>query len=370
MAIIPLHSQNKRFRTSLIAAAVLASFGLVSHTALAEQRPADSVELTNWTAVKIYDGTSYDALANKVLLTGDNLSPTLSVNQSFTQSDLNEIRSQKGYEDFGVLFDDGGTQDVTFISGVHSIDRNQTITANNASISVSVSDLAEPTYLEVLGFNHAGGVVQFTGSQTLISATADMQRDADGESAVYGYLLENPIGDAHNQRKAIFSADQTTISASSTHSNGVDVYGVLLSADAVDTPQMVFERGNATISVNNAAQDRSAYALFMHYSDKDNAETFATVSVKKEASLTINAHGDDTVGIFADNGNFISNGTLSVNAEGIGQNRTTAVYVTGNANLTFAGQSTLTAQSENGDAYALYVEHTLTPPSGQQTSDD
>ncbi len=371
MAIIPRpHSQNKRFRTSLIAAAVLASFGLVSHTALAEQRPDDSVELTNWTAVKIYDGTSYDALANKVLLTGDNLSPTLSVNQSFTQSDLNEIRSQEGYEDFGVLFDDGGTQDVTFISGVHSIDQNQTITANNASISVSVSDIAEPTYLEVLGFNHAGGVVQFTGSQTLISATAVMQRDADGESAVYGYLLENPIGDAHNQRKAIFSADQTTISASSTHSNGVDVYGVLLSADAVDTPQMVFERGNATISVNNAAQDRSAYALFMHYSDKDNAETFATVSVNKEASLTINAHGDDTVGIFADNGNFISNGTLSVNAEGIGQNRTTAVYVTGNANLTFAGQSTLTAQSENGDAYALYVEHTLTPPSGQQTSDD
>lgn len=269
-----------------------------------------------------------------------------------------------------MLFGDGGTQDVTFISGVHSIDQNQTITANNASISVSVSDITEPTYLEVLGFNHAGGVVQFTGSQTLISATAVMQRDADGESAVYGYLLENPIGDAHNQRKAIFSADQTTISASSTHSNGVDVYGVLLSADAVDTPQMVFERGNTTISVNNAAQDRSAYALFMHYSDKDNAETFATVSVKKEASLTINAHGDDTVGIFADNGNFISNGTLSVNAEGIGQNRTTAVYVTGNANLTFAGQSTLTAQSENGDAYALYVEHTLTPPSGQQTSDD
>ena len=271
-----------------------------------------------------------------------------------------------------MLFADGDDshQDVTFISGVHSIDQNQTITANNASISVSVSGLSQPNYLEVLGFNQAGGVLHFTGTQTLISATADMQRDEHGESAVYGYLLENPIDDADHKRQAVFSADETLISASSTHSNGVDVYGVLLSADAVDVPEMVFERGNATISVNNAAQDRLAYGLFMHYSDKDNATNWATVSVNNGASLTINARGDDTVGIFADNGTFVSNGTLAVNAQGTGQNHATAVYATGNANLTFAGESTLTAQSESGNAYALYVEHTLTPPDGQQTSDD
>ena len=365
--------QTKRFRTSLIAAAVLASFSLVSHSALAQQRPGDVVDLTNWTALKIYDkDDSHDVLANQVLLTGDNLSPTLSIDQSFTQSDLNEIRATDGFENFGVLFADGDDshQDVTFISGVHSIDQNQTITANNASISVSVSGLSQPNYLEVLGFNHAGGVLHFTGTQTLISATADMQRDEHGESAVYGYLLENPIADADHKRQAVFSADETLISASSTHSNGVDVYGVLLSADAVDVPEMVFERGNATISVNNVAQDRASYALFMHYSDKDNADTFATVSVSEGASLTINAQGDDVAGIFADNGTFVSNGTLSVNAQGIGENRATAVYVTGNANLTFTGESTLSAQSEAGDAYALYVEHTLTPPSGQQTSDD
>ncbi len=365
--------QTKRFRTSLIAAAVLASFSLVSHSALAQQRPGDAVDLTNWTAVKIYDeGDSHDVLANQVLLTGDNLSPTLSIDQSFTQSDLDEIRATNGFENFGVLFADGDDshQDVTFISGVHSIDQNQTITANNASISVSVSGLSQPNYLEVLGFNHAGGVLHFTGDQTLISATADMQRDEHGESAVYGYLLENPIADADHKRQAVFSADETLISASSTHSNGVDVYGVLLSADAVDVPEMVFERGNATISVNNAAQDRLAYGLFMHYSDKENATNWATVSVNDGASLTINAQGDDTAGIFADNGTFISNGTLSVNAQGIGQNRATAVYATGNANLTFAGESKFTAQSESGNAYALYVEHTLTPPAGQQTSDD
>lgn len=235
---------------------------------------------------------------------------------------------------------------------------------------MSVSGLSEANYLEVLGVNHAGGVLHFTGNQTLISATADMLRDEHGESVVYGYLLENPIGDPEYQRKAIFSADQTLISASSTHANGVDVYGVLLSADAVDAPEMEFERGNATISVNNVAQDRASYALFMHYSDKDNADTFATVSVSEGASLTINAQGDDVAGIFADNGTFVSNGTLSVNAQGIGENRATAVYVTGNANLTFAGESKFTAQSESGNAYALYVEHTLTPPAGQQTSDD
>lgn len=365
--------QTKRFRTSLIAAAVLASFSLVSHSALAQQRPGDAVDLTNWTAVKIYDeGDSHDVLANQVLLTGDNLSPTLSIDQSFTQSDLNEIRATDGFENFGELFADGDDshQDVTFISGVHSIDQNQTITANNASISVSVSGLSEANYLEVLGFNHAGGVLHFTGTQTLISATADMQRDEHGESAVYGYLLENPIADAQYKRQAVFSADETLISASSTHANGVDVYGVLLSADAVDVPEMVFERGNATISVNNAAQERLAYGLFMHYSDKENATNWATVSVNEGASLTINAQGDDTAGIFADNGTFISNGKLAVNAQGIGQNRATAVYATGNANLTFGGESTLTAQSESGDAYALYVEHTLTPPAGQQTSDD
>ncbi len=363
--------QTKRFRTSLIAAAVLASFSLVSHSALAQQRPGDVVDLTNWTALKIYDKDD-SHLANQVLLTGDNLSPTLSIDQSFTQSDLNEIRATDGFENFGVLFADGDDshQDVTFISGVHSIDQNQTITANNASISVSVSGLSQPNYLEVLGFNQAGGVLHFTGTQTLISATADMQRDEHGESAVYGYLLENPIDDADHKRQAVFSADETLISASSTHSNGVDVYGVLLSADAVDVPEMVFERGNATISVNNAAQDRLAYGLFMHYSDKDNATNWATVSVNNGASLTINARGDDTVGIFADNGTFVSNGTLAVNAQGTGQNHATAVYATGNANLTFAGESTLTAQSESGNAYALYVEHTLTPPDGQQTSDD
>ena len=362
--------QTKRFRTSLIAAAVLATLGLVSQSALAEQRPAEAVDLTNWTAVKIYDGSSFDVLANQVLLTGDNLSPTLSIDQSFTQSDLTEIRATSGYEGFGVLYGDDSRQDVTFVSGLHVIDQNQTITANNASISVSVSGLSEANYLEVLGVNHAGGVLHFTGNQTLISATADMLRDEHGESVVYGYLLENPIGDPEYQRKAIFSADQTLISASSTHANGVDVYGVLLSADAVDAPEMEFERGNATISVNNVAQDRASYALFMHYSDKDNADTFATVSVSEGASLTINAQGDDVAGIFADNGTFVSNGTLSVNAQGIGENRATAVYVTGNANLTFTGESTLSAQSEAGDAYALYVEHTLTPPSGQQTSDD
>ena len=362
--------QNKRFRTSVIAAAVLATLGLVSQSALAEQRPAEAVDLTNWTAVKIYDGSSFDVLANQVLLTGDNLSPTLSIDQSFTQSDLTEIRATSGYEGFGVLYGDDSRQDVTFVSGLHVIDQNQTITANNASISVSVSGLSEANYLEVLGVNHAGGVLHFTGNQTLISATADMLRDEHGESVVYGYLLENPIGDPEYQRKAIFSADQTLISASSTHANGVDVYGVLLSADAVDAPEMEFERGNATISVNNVAQDRASYALFMHYSDKDNADTFATVSVSEGASLTINAQGDDVAGIFADNGTFVSNGTLSVNAQGIGENRATAVYVTGNANLTFTGESTLSAQSEAGDAYALYVEHTLTPPPGQQTSDD
>ncbi|HIT96095.1 MAG TPA: autotransporter domain-containing protein [Candidatus Aphodousia faecavium] len=362
--------QTKRFRTSLIAAAVLATLGLVSQSALAEQRPAEAVDLTNWTAVKIYDGSSFDVLANQVLLTGDNLSPTLSIDQRFTQSDLTEIRATSGYEGFGVLYGDDSRQDVTFVSGLHVIDKNQTITANNASISVSVSGLSEANYLEVLGVNHAGGVLHFTGNQTLISATADMLRDEHGESVVYGYLLENPIGDPEYQRKAIFSADQTLISASSTHANGVDVYGVLLSADAVDAPEMEFERGNATISVNNVAQDRASYALFMHYSDKDNADTFATVSVSEGASLTINAQGDDVAGIFADNGTFVSNGTLSVNAQGIGENRATAVYVTGNANLTFTGESTLSAQSEAGDAYALYVEHTLTPPPGQQTSDD
>lgn len=358
----------------LVAVAVLAALGLTSQTSIAAQNPQDEVKLTKWTAVKIYDGANqdFDILANQKLLTGEsgNLNPLISINQSFTQDDLNEIQKQPGYEDFASLFGDDVDQDVSFVAGVYMTGKQDLITSENASVNVSVDNLQGSPYIELVGFNHADGSIKFTGSETTISATSAMVADSGRESAIYGYLLENPIDDADQNRKVTFSADKTLISASTTNENGVDVLGFHMSADAVDNPEVVFENGDATITTDSVAKNGMSYALFMHFSDTDNTGPQGKVTVNEGASLSINAKGYDAVGIFADNGTFNSNGELVVTAQGLGDKRTSAIYATGNAQLNFTGETTITATSESGKAYALYVEHTLSAPSGQQTSND
>ena len=134
------------------------------------------------------------------------------------------------------------------------------------------------------------------------------------------------------------------------------------------TPAITFARGDTTVTAENKMTSNEwAYGILMHNSDGNSVDTDAKISVNEGASLTINAKGGETVGIYADDGVFVSDGTLTINANGLGKD-TVGIFALGNANLTFNGTTTVTATTTASDAkakaYALRVQLAEQIPEG------
>lgn len=329
----------------------------------------DDLSLATVSDVK-HPENSVDALVYGSVIT-ENIAESLNVNAQFGQADLEAVLRTEGFGDFGVAGEDGKGFDVSWLTGAVVLNNTaDTLTVNNASVSATAAGVSDNPYLEVAGMAQYNGAVQFTGESTTISASSDLQMraDPDEESVVYGYIIENPIGQADQKRSATFSADKTSISASSTGSNGVDVIGVHFSADAADVPAITFAGKEATVTATNESRNQWAYGVFMHNSDGDREGTNATVTVNEGTSLTITAKGGEAVGLYADDGKFVSNGTLTISAEGLGDKVTAGIYALGNANLTFNGKTDVTATGS--DAYALVVKYAEKIPEGMQTADD
>lgn len=293
----------------------------------------------------------------------------INVNKAFGQADFNAVRGLEGFSSFGSPDQEGPGIQVSFVQGALLFGGADAITAENSSISIAASGVSGQPYLEVAGVYQAEGAVHFTGEATSISVTNQLAADADDESAVYGYMIENPLGSADYKRKATFSADQTTITV-----NAADVMalGVHMSADAVDKPEIEFARGVSTINVTNTSESKVAFGLWMHNSDANQMGDNAKVTVDKGASLAINVRGADATGLYVDDGVFVSNGDLSINVTGTSSNeelRAIGIRATGNGKLSFAGTTEVMALSDAGEAYALYVEPSSTIPAGPQASD-
>lgn len=378
----PLKARTNGFRVSLLAGAVAGALSLaLSQTAFASDQNlgvptigtpvaiGDDLSLATVSDVK-HPENSVDALVYGSVITG-NIAESLNVNAQFGQADLEAVLRTEGFGDFGVAGEDGKGFDVSWLTGAVVLNNTaDTLTVNNASVSATAAGVSDNPYLEVAGMAQYNGAVQFTGESTTISASSDLQMraDPDEESVVYGYIIENPIGQADQKRSATFSADKTSISASSTGSNGVDVIGVHFSADAADVPAITFAGKEATVTATNESRNQWAYGVFMHNSDGDREGTNATVTVNEGTSLTITAKGGEAVGLYADDGKFVSNGTLTISAEGLGDKVTAGIYALGNANLTFNGKTDVTATGS--DAYALVVKYAEKIPEGMQTADD
>lgn len=329
----------------------------------------DDLSLATVSDVK-HPENSVDALVYGSVIT-ENIAESLNVNAQFGQADLEAVLRTEGFGDFGVAGEDSKGFDVSWLTGAVVLNNTaDTLTVNNASVSATAAGVSDNPYLEVAGMAQYNGAVQFTGESTTISASSDLQMraDPDEESVVYGYIIENPIGQADQKRSATFSADKTSISASSTGSNGVGVIGVHFSADAEDVPAITFAGKEATVTATNESRNQWAYGVFMHNSDGDREGTNATVTVNEGTSLTITAKGGEAVGLYADDGKFVSNGTLTISAEGLGDKVTAGIYALGNANLTFNGKTDVTATGS--DAYALVVKYAEKIPEGMQTADD
>lgn len=378
----PLKARTNGFRVSLLAGAVAGALSLaLSQTAFASDQNlgvptigtpvaiGDDLSLATVSDVK-HPENSVDALVYGSVIT-KNIAESLNVNAQFGQADLEAVLRTEDFGDFGVAGEDGKGFDVSWLTGAVVLNNTaDTLTVNNASVSATAAGVSDNPYLEVAGMAQYNGAVQFTGESTTISASSDLQMraDPDEESVVYGYIIENPIGQADQKRSATFSADKTSISASSTGSNGVDVIGVHFSADAADVPAITFAGKEATVTATNESRNQWAYGVFMHNSDGDREGTNATVTVNEGTSLTITAKGGEAVGLYADDGKFVSNGTLTISAEGLGDKVTAGIYALGNANLTFNGKTDVTATGS--DAYALVVKYAEKIPEGMQTADD
>ena len=363
--------KGKSFHASLLTAAVAGACGLaLSQTAFASgqylQTPHDLGDLSVVQISRTQETSSKsDAVVFDTLIQQD-FSGALNANAQFGADDFNAVRATSGFKDFGIL--DGGHIDVSYVNGALLFSNSaEAISVENASITANASGIEGRPYIEVAGVTQYDGAIAFSGETTTISASSSLQIDEDEESVVYGYEIENPLGEADHKRTATFSADKTTISASSTGSNGVGTIGVYLAADATDNPEITFASGETSVSSTNETADQWAYGVFMHYSD-GNEGTRGTISVAEDASLSITAKGGEAVGIFADYGTFTSNGTLTINAQGTGTELAAGIYAAGNATLKFNGKTDVTATGN--EAYALYVKYLEETPDGQQTSDD
>lgn len=373
-------ARSNGFRVSLLAGAVAGAFGLVlSQSAFAVEVIGSptldeifKVGNTDLSVVRVYNdadpnGTA-DALVHGAVVTED-FTGSLNVNALLDQKTFDAVCGTTGFETFG---QSKGRFDVSYLSGA-AIFNNQTaaVTLENASISAKVEGISGNPYVEVAGVTQYNGSIAFTGDTTTISSSSDLQSEPsrDWDSVVYGFEIENPIGKADWRRTATFSADTTTIEAISTATtNGINALGVYFAADSLDVPAITFARGQTTVTAENQMRgDEWAYGILMHNSDGNSVDTDAKISVNEGASLTINAKGGETVGIYADDGVFVSDGTLTINANGLGED-TVGIFALGNANLTFNGTTTVTATTtataSDAKAYALRVQLAEQIPEG------
>ena len=367
-------ARTSGFRVSLLAGAVAGALGLVlSQSALAAYVLGSptldeifKVGDTDLSVVRVYNdadpnGTA-DALVHGAVVTED-FTGSLNVNALLDQKTFDAVRGTTGFETFG---NSDGSFDTSYLSGA-AIFNNQTaaVTLENASISAEVKEISDNPYVEVAGVTQYNGSVAFTGTSTTITSSSDLQSEPgrDWDSVVYGFEIENPIGKSDWRRTATFSADTTTITAVSTaKTKGLNALGVYFAADSLDVPAITFARGDTTVTAENKMSENEwAYGILMHNSDGNSVDTDAKISVNEGASLTINAKGGETVGIYADDGVFVSNGTLKIKAEGLGKD-TVGIFALGNANLTFNGETTVEATGNN--AYALRVQLAEQIPEG------
>ena len=151
----------------------------------------------NWQAFQVNDSDGdFDLHANQVLVQASG-EQSIQIEQTFVQADFDALKALEGFGDFGEIGIDGqpGIQSSS-VNGLFINGQDTKLTANNASIAVSADALSGNPYVEVSGVNHREGQAAYTGN-TEIRVSSSAVMDADEESYVSGYLLENPLGVAH-----------------------------------------------------------------------------------------------------------------------------------------------------------------------------
>ena len=314
----------------------------------------DPVKAGNWLAARnVQSDGDYDINVFDRLITEEG-SFELAVNKTFAQSDFDAVKAVKGFEEFGNYYEDDepGLYQVGMVNGVLINGAQANVHFENASVVVTGGSLEGNPYVELGGIYQRGGVAEYTGESTSVKVSTTAEVDADGESYVYGYSLENPLGYAESQRRVTFAANKTEISAESTSANGLDAIALDVSTDATDNPTVDFARGDSTLSATTAAADKYAIALFMHNSDGNNGS--GSVTLEEGATLNLVATGGVARGLHVDHGSFTSNGTLDIRAESDAENTTVyGIFAADDASLTFNGETRVFAQGN--EAYALFV---------------
>ena len=343
-------SFKKPLITTAVAAAVALSSGFAS---AASDQPTltEPVKAGNWSAsLNRTEGGNYDINVFDQLVTGA-CERTLNVEKSFSQTDFEAVRALDGFGEFGNYYDDNDTNpyQVGMVDGVFINGSNTDVTFKDASVVVTGGTLEGNPYVEIGGVYHREGAAEYTGASTNIHVSSAAAVDADKESWVYGYALDNPLGFAETQRRVTFSADKTDIAAESMNENGLDVIAFAVSTDAVDNPAVTFARGETTITASTANDDMWAYALYMHNSDNNDGS--GSVTVAEGAILNLVATGGNPTGLYIDHGTFTSNGTLIVRATTDSQvGSPSGIVAAGNAQLTFNGKTEVYTQGDYAEA--------------------
>ena len=343
-------SFKKTLVTTAVAAAVAMSSGFAS---AASDQPTltEPVKAGNWSAsLNRKESGNYDINIFDQLITGTG-EKTLNVEKSFEQTDFDAVKKLDGFGEFGNYYEDDlhNPYEVGMVDGVLINGVDTEATFENASVVVTGGSLEGNPYVELGGVYHRDGVARFAGASTMISATTAAAADSNGESWVYGYAVENPLGFAETQREVAFSADKTDISAASTNESGLGAIALLVSTDAVDNPAVSFARGESTLTASTAAAGKSAIALYMRNSDGNDGT--GSVTVAEGATLNLVATGGNPTGLYIDHGTFTSNGTLIVRATTDSQvGSPSGIVAAGNAQLTFNGKTEVYTQGDYAEA--------------------
>ena len=343
-------SFKKPLITTAVAAAVALSSGFAS---AASDQPTltEPVKAGNWSAsLNRKESGNYDINIFDQLITGTG-EKTLNVEKSFEQTDFDAVKKLDGFGEFGNYYEDDlhNPYEVGMVDGVLINGVDTEATFENASVVVTGGSLEGNPYVELGGVYHRDGVARFAGASTMISATTAAAADSNGESWVYGYAVENPLGFAETQREVAFSADKTDISAASTNESGLGAIALLVSTDAVDNPAVSFARGESTLTASTAAAGKSAIALYMRNSDGNDGT--GSVTVAEGATLNLVATGGNPTGLYIDHGTFTSNGTLIVRATTDSQvGSPSGIVAAGNAQLTFNGKTEVYTQGDYAEA--------------------
>lgn len=227
---------KESFKKSLITTAVAAAVALSSGFAsAASDQPTltEPVKAGNWSAsLNRTEGGNYDINVFDQLVTGAG-ERTLNVEKSFSQTDFEAVKALDGFGEFGNYYDDNDTNpyQVGMVDGVFINGSNTDVTFKDASVVVTGGTLEENPYVEIGGVYHREGAAEYTGASTNIHVSSAAAVDADEESWVYGYALDNPLGFAETQRRVTFSAGKTDIAVESTNENGLDVIAFAVSTD-------------------------------------------------------------------------------------------------------------------------------------------